>query len=173
MDPLRKWLADPAFVAFGVFIGALNAGIGCWFGIPDVGQFRPSTPRCLASSSQALFAAWRCSESSKSQSRSLRFAKEAGDTFDYTAPDRCGGVQFIGEGLVVFSSVTLIVGVMISVYVRAFPWTHHGTGRARFLQWIWIALPYALSLLVLIWPAVPLNDALRRYKPQRRGKAAW
>jgi len=32
------------------------------------------------------------------------------------------------------------------------------------LQWAWIVFPCLLSIVVLVGPAVPLNEALRRYK---------
>jgi hypothetical protein len=58
---------------------------------------------------------------------------------------------------------------MMSVYIHAFPWTNKAWWVAA-LQWVWIVLPYGLSLVVLMWPAVPLNDALRRYKVQEEEK---
>ena len=38
-------------------------------------------------------------------------------SLDFTSPDNCGGTLFIGAALVVFGSVTMIAGVMISIYI--------------------------------------------------------
>ena len=55
------------------------------------------------------------------------FPRKLKRCLDFTAPDRCGGIAFVGEALVVFSSVTLIAGVMISVYILKADWTRDDT----------------------------------------------
>jgi hypothetical protein len=166
MTPLRRILSDRNFLLAGCVVGAINAGMGNVFGIPD-----PGTCAYYTTLFGFFLAGFVCGMATLGivgvTIVVARFARHAQDSFDYTAPDHCGGVQFIGEGLVVFSSVTLIVGVMMSVYIHAFPWTNE---QVAALQWVWIILPYGLSLVVLMWPAVPLNDALRRYKVREEEK---
>ena len=162
MTPFRRWRSDGCFVLAGLLVGLLNTWMGYMFGVPDPGSCAYYT---------TLFGFFLAGFICGMATFGIvvvtivvsHFAKSAEETFDYTAPDHCGGVQFVGEGLVVFSSITLVVGVIISIYIRVFPWTNE-TGWVMALQWGWIILPYALSLIVLVWPAVPLNDALRRYK---------
>jgi hypothetical protein len=168
MTPLRRILSDRYFVLAGCVVGVVNASAGYLFGIPD-----PSTCPFYTTLFGFFLAGFVCGMATLGifgvSFVVAHFAKRAQDSFDYMAPDHCGGVQFIGEGLVVFSSVTLIVGVMMSVYIHAFPWTNKAWWVAA-LQWVWIVLPYGLSLVVLMWPAVPLNDALRRYKVREEEK---
>jgi hypothetical protein len=168
MTPLTRILSDRNFLLAGCVVGVVNATAGYLFGIPD-----PGTCPFYTTLFGFFLAGFVCGMATLGifgvTFVVAHFAKRAQDSFDYMAPDHCGGVQFIGEGLVVFSSVTLIVGVMMSVYIHAFPWTNEAWLVAA-LQWVWIVLPYGLSLVVLMWPAVPLNDALRRYKVREEEK---
>jgi len=167
MRPLRWWLSTGNFILAGIVVGLINAAVGIELGIPNSGYYTTLFGFFLAG-----FVCGMATLGIVGVTIAVaQFARAADESFDYTAPDGCGGVQFIGEGLIVFSSVTLVVGVMISVYIYMFPWAHHGP-RIVFLQWIWIGLPYALSLVVLLWPAIPLNDALRRYKLGEEDKQA-
>jgi hypothetical protein len=92
------------------------------------------------------------------------FSRELKPSLDFTAPDNCGGTQFIGEALVVFSSVTMIAGVMISIYIVETNWSVDHTGWVIALRYFWIVFPYVMSLIILITPAIPLHIELRRYK---------
>jgi hypothetical protein len=83
---------------------------------------------------------------------------------DFTSPDGSGGTLFVGEALVVFAAVTLIIGVMISVYIlKAWP-PETDPWWVIVVKGIWIAFPYAMSLLVFVGPAVALNNKLTSYK---------
>jgi hypothetical protein len=90
------------------------------------------------------------------------FSDEAAASFDFTSPDRCGGAGFVGDSLIVFSSVFLIVGVMISIYMLK---TWADADMVLFLvKAFWIVFPYACSLLALFGPAIPIARELRQYK---------
>lgn len=90
---------------------------------------------------------------------------------DYTNPDECGGYLFLGDALIIFAGVTLIVGLMISLYIveslgqteSVFP---------RVAMWLWIALPFVLSLTILLAPASCTNRALVRHKIQKEVELA-
>jgi hypothetical protein len=97
----------------------------------------------------------------------VRFSEAPGHIFDFTAPDSCGGTLFIGQALVVFSSVTLIAGVMISVYIVETNWTGGDAWLIALLKDFWIVIPYVLSLVVLIVPAIPLHNELMKFKEER------
>lgn len=166
MDPLRRTLSDRNFLIAGVVIGLINGGMGKLFGLLYTSACAQAT--ILFGFFLAGFvcgmAAWGIYGVTVTVAA---FSRHAKGSFDYTAPDHCGGVQFIGEGLVVFSSVTLVVGVMISIFIHEFEWKYADRDYVVALQWAWIVLPYVLSLVVLMGPAVPLNDALRHYKLER------
>jgi hypothetical protein len=163
MQPLNETLSDWKFIRAGVFFGLVNCLMGDVFGLLYATDSAKAT--ILSGFFLAGFvcgmAAWGIYGVTVTVAA---FAREAKPGLDYAAPDHCGGVQFVGEGLLVFSSVTLLVGVMISVFIHEFKWDHRMLGWVVALQWAWIVFPYVLSLVVLIGPAVPLNDALRQYK---------
>ena len=169
MQPLNATLSDSKFIAAGLFFGFINCAMGFAFGVPY------ETTCALATILFGFFlagfvcgmAAWGIYGVAATVAA---FARAAKRSLDYTAPDQCGGVRFLGEGLVVFSSVTLIVGVMISVYIHQFHWTREALPAVVALQWAWIVFPYALSLVVLVGPAVPINDALRQYKVEKEAE---
>ena len=88
---------------------------------------------------------------------------------DYTSPDGCGGTSFIGEALVVFAVVTMLVGVLISIYIANAPWQIGAESRAAWVDLVvrfWIAFPYIMSFAALVLPALSVRDALREYKRQ-------
>jgi hypothetical protein len=96
-----------------------------------------------------------------------RFSEAAALSFDFTAPDNCGGTLFIGDTLVAFSSATLIVGVMISIYIANTHWERIESWQIDSLKNAWIVFPYIMSLVVLIAPAVPLHNELIRFKVEQ------
>ncbi len=74
-----------------------------------------------------------------------------------------GGMRFLGEALVKFGSVTLIVGVLIAIYIVNFPW--EGTILVvRGFRLFWIAWPFALSLIVVLAPSADISGRLGDYK---------
>ncbi len=91
---------------------------------------------------------------------------------DYSAPDGCGGLLFLGEALVKFASATLMVGVLISIYIVNAPWTRTNSAHplVRLLEWVWIVWPFLLSLLVLADPLSTISVALDGYKLSREGE---
>ena len=91
------------------------------------------------------------------------FSRAVEGSLDHTAPDGCGGVQFVGKALVVFASVTLIGSVQTSLWILMMPWTRTTSWWVIAIKWFWIVFPFAISLFVLLAPAVPLNKALRHY----------
>lgn len=160
MSPIRRILSDRNFVCAGLGFGLFNCAVGYWLRPPGGTDHATLYVGFFLAGFVCGMAAWGIYGVTVALTEFGRVAK---DSLDYAAPDRCGGVQFIGEGLVVFSSVTLIVGVMISLYILTVPW-QNATHWAKALQWIWTAFPFLMSLVILIAPAVPLNEALRQYK---------
>ena len=98
------------------------------------------------------------------------YVREDQPRFDVTAPDGCGGMLFLGRAITYIGILTLIGGVLISSYtllteaafgtsVRDTPW-----GPQAILLWTWVALAYALSVLVLLAPAIEIHRGLHAYK---------
>ena len=168
MVPLHRILSDRHFVLAGLFFGVLNCAFGYGFGLPYSQGSAVVTilvGYLLAGfvGGMAVFGIYGVCASISA------FSRRAKPSFDFTSPDRCGGTLFLGEGLVVFSSVTLIVGVMISVYILKTDWARDGLWWVMALKGFWLVFPYLMSLVVLIAPAVPLNRALREYKMEQEG----
>jgi len=163
MRALNRLLSDRNFVLSGLFFGLLNCVFGYCFGLPS------SSGRAVATILSGYFLVGFIGGMGVLGIYGVfvainSFAQKAKHYFDFTSPDGCGGTLFIGEALVVFSSVTLIVGVMISIYIFKTNWTGSNTWSVILLKYFWIVFPYAMSLFVLIAPAVALHSELRMYK---------
>jgi len=166
MSPLKRILSDRNFVLAGLIFGLLNCGFGVSFGLPY--SRWPSLITILSGYLLAGFVCGMAVYGIYGVSVSLSaFSRKAKPSFDFTSPDRCGGTVFLGDALIVFAAVTLVVGVMISVYILKVDWTRENTWWITSLKGFWIAFPYVASLVALIAPAVPLNEALRDYKTEQ------
>lgn len=68
-----------------------------------------------------------------------------------------------------FAGVTLLVGVLISIYIVNAPWLIGAASRTAWVDVVarfWIAFPYVMSIAALVLPALSVRDALREYKRQ-------
>ena len=169
LAPLKKKLSDQNFAIAGLIFGLLNCAFGYWFGLP---YSRVSTVVTILIGyflagfvcGMAVWGIYGVFEPIKA------FSLKARDSFDFTEPDNCGGTGFLGDALIVFASVTLIVGVMISIYVLKTDWQRDNSFRVVALKGVWIVFPYLCSLLALVGPAVPINGQLRAYKAERESR---
>ena len=163
MAPLTRILSDRNFVLAGLFFGLLNCAIGISFGLPY--SEAPARATILIGYFLAGLVCGMGAFGIYGICVSIgAFSRNATRSFDFTAPDRCGGTQFLGDALVIFALVTLIVGVMISVYIVETKWTGGNAWWIVALEFFWIGFPYVMSLIALVAPAVPINQALRAYK---------
>jgi hypothetical protein len=168
---IRVHLSDRKFFISGLVFGALNSLMGMAFGLPAVYDTLPAKAFILMGYFVAGFvcglALWgiigvtRCISAVTDDSESF---------FDYTSQDQCGGTQFIGWELLVFSTVTLVVGVLITVYISLTEWEHKGSFIVNVLYAGWIVLPYIASIFVLVVPAISINKSLVRYKIEKDGR---
>lgn len=171
MVPLTTTLSDRRFLLAGVSTGGLNMLMGLCFGVP------PADPFATGLLFFGFFlAGFFCGLPAYGIYGVLvtvnAFARNAEADLDYTAPDRCGGMAFIGEALVKFSVVTLLEGCLIATYILRVGWTNTASPWVLLLMWFWIVLPFLFSLLVLLGPAAKLNQMLMnyRYDQERRLK---
>ncbi len=162
-DCLKHTLSDRNFVVAGAFFGVLNCVLGYSFGLPHTSA--PAVVSILFGyfivgfvGGMGVLGIYGVFVAISTFSRNLNSA------VDIASPDNCGGTQFIGEALVVFSSMTLIAGVMISIYIVETHWSGTPAGWVVALRYFWIAFPYVMSLIILFAPAIPLHLELRRYK---------
>ena len=70
----------------------------------------------------------------------------------------------MGEALVTFSIVTLLEGCLIAGYILSATWTNANNDWVQLLMWFWIIIPFLFALLVLLSPAVKINQMLLRYR---------
>lgn len=163
MRPLANKLSNSKFIFVGLLFGLSNCGFGYAFGLPY--SEGPARLTILGGYFLAGFvcgmAVWGiCGVAVATDA----FSGKAKRSFDFTSPDHCGGTLFFGDAFTKFASVTLIVGVMISVYILKTQWTRDNTWWVMSLKAIWIVFPYIASLVALIGPAVPINKQLGEYK---------
>lgn len=166
LPDLTRILSNRNFVLVGSFFGILNCAVGYSFGPPYSGGLEMTTILIgffLVGfiSGMAMLGIYGVFVTIS------RFSEAAALSFDFTAPDNCGGTLFIGDTLVAFSSATLIVGVMISIYIANTDWKSIESWPISSLKNLWIVFPYIMSLVVLIAPAVPLHNELIRFKVEQ------
>ena len=169
LAPILKILNNRGFIICGVVVGIINCGFGLAFGIPDNKWFADLTLLFgffLAGfvNGLAVFGIFGVLASVNS------FSDKIDSSIDSTAPDRCGDTAFLGTALMVFSSVTLIAGVMISTYILKAPWGNSDANWVIVLKAFWIAFPYVMSIAVLVLPALRINKILRDYKTRGEGE---
>ena len=159
-------LSNRNFVISGLIFGALNCGVGNVLGPPYSKQ--ATLLIILFGYFVAGFvcglAVWGICCIPKLVKP---FARSTDLPFDFTSPDHCGGTAFVGDALIVFGSVTLIVGVTISIYILKTSWTYQNPQWVILLRDGWVVFPYVCSLFVLLAPAVPVHEALQIYKTKQ------
>jgi len=166
---VRMILRDRNFVIAGLFFGALNCVMGFVFGVPG-----NSVMGRIALFTGFFVVGFICGMAALGIFGVLHvikaFMKASDLEKDYSAPDRCGGMLFLGEALVKFSSATLVMGVLIAIFIVNFPWTGRANVIVKAFMWFWIAFPFFLSLLVLLAPAAEINRVLSDYKVDEEDK---
>lgn len=171
MSLIGAYLSDRGFVISGLVFGCLNSLMGLLFGLPGVYDSMMRVISILTGYFIAGFvcglALWGIVGVTKSISA---ISSDSESFFDYTSHDKCGGTQFIGLALLVFSVVTLIVGVLITVYISFTQWEYKGSVIVNVLYASWIVLPYVASIFVLVVPAISINKSLARYKLEKDKK---
>ena len=169
MGPLTTILSNRNFLIAGVVFSGLNCGMGFLFGNPYGDN--PGSSTIYVGLLMAGFVCGMAAYGIFGVLYSInKVSYQLKTSLDYTSPDHCGGTTFLGEALVIFGSVTLIAGVMISVYILNTQWTGKDTMFILFLKWIWVAFPYVMSLVALIGPAIGAHKALREYKIEEKVK---
>ena len=162
---IHKYLSNVKFVLTGIIFGVLNSGMGYIFGLPAIYNSMLEKVTILGSFFVAgfvcglailgIFGVTKCI---------LVFSNKCDDFFDYSSQDYCGGTHFIGQALVIFGSVTLIVGVLISLYISNTAWGNKESILVKLLYYFWVIFPYLMSIFVLLIPAISINKALTMYK---------
>lgn len=165
---VRKRLSNRNFVAAGILFGVLNCGIGALFGVPaSYGRWGQ-----LAIFSTFFAVGFVCGMAVLGIYGVLEIVKDFVRTphleLDYSAPDGCGGMRFLGEALVKFGSVTLVGGVLIAIFIVNFAWARQQSLVVQAFQWLWIAWPFFLSLIVVLAPSAEIGGVLTDYKCQRQ-----
>lgn len=168
---VKVHLSDKKFFISGLVFGALNILMGVAFGLPAVYHALTAKVSVLTGYFVAGFVCGLAVWGIIGVTRCISAIAEDNESFfDYTSHDKCGGTQFIGWALLVFSTVTLVVGVLISVYISFTDWRHKGSIIVEVLYAGWIMLPYIASVFVLVVPAISINRSLSRYKIEKDRK---
>lgn len=164
-EAISQHLANNKFAISGLVFGTLNCSMAYGFGLPL--KYDDLTDQVIMFSVYFV-AGFICGLAvlgiiGVTQCLS-KLAEKMEGFFDYTSRDGCGDTLFLGEALVIFSSVTLIVGVLISVYILKTDWSHKEETWVIMSYWAWIFFPYLMALFALLVPAIALNSALSNYK---------
>jgi len=170
VKPVRFWLSDGKFILAGTAFGTLNCLMGYSFGIP---YHTPSSKLTIFLGFFIVgFVAGMAAYGLPGVVGLAREIAKANPPLDYRDLDRCGGTSFLGQALIKFSVLNLVMGVMISIYIVFAPWTHRNLAPVRILRWAWIAFPYIVSSAHLIGPGGAIHGLLGRYKKETQNKLA-
>jgi hypothetical protein len=166
IDHANEVLSDKKFLWIAALIGVFNLGMGWLFGMPKGIESILNLPIIISWGYFLVGAVCGLATAGIfGVIRVFTFLCQKGSfDLDYTAPDGCGGVRFLGDAIIKFSSVTLIVCVMISIYIINVEWKDGDDLLVKVFIWLWVIFPYLLSLLVAVAPAVGVNQLLRKYK---------
>jgi hypothetical protein len=158
---LRKRLTDRNFLFAGIAFGILNCLMGTRFGVPYTGVAH------LVIFGAFFVVGFICGMAALGIYSILEtikdFIRSPQLELDYSAPDGCGGMRFLGEALIKFGSVTLVMGVLIAIFILEFPWGVD-SGWVIGLRFFWIAWPFALSLIVVLAPSAEISGVLTDYR---------
>lgn len=166
LGPLNRTLSNRNFVIAGTFFGILNMLMGYSYGVQYTGI--ASQVSIYAGFFLLGFVCGMAAWGIYGVMVTIGVIVRQGLLrLEFTAPDRCGGTRFLGEAFVKFSAVTLIMGVMISIYILFAGWEHEERTLVQVVMGLWIAWPYLLSAVVIAVPAVEVNQALRAYKLEK------
>lgn len=164
MGPLASWLSDSKFIAVGLFFSILNCIVGQLFGVSYANL--PSKVTIYWGFAVVGFVSGIAAYGVVGVIAFSQGFVKAAPSLDYRDPDRCGGTSFFGAALVKFSAINLIMGVLISFYIVYAPWTDRKNPLVHALMWVWIGLPFAVSLAHLLLPGSVIHSFLSRFKKQ-------
>ena len=165
LSDVDNYLSDKVFLSYGVLFGALNSLIGIVFGIPDLYETILDQSVLMLGYFLAGFVCGLALSGIVGVTRTLSNLFLSEHSFlDYTSHDKCGGTQFVGRALLIFSIVTLAVGLLIASYISYTSWAQKESILVNVIYFSWIALPYVASVFVLLIPAISINKLLTKYK---------
>jgi len=166
-------LSDREFLAGGIIFAFLNCVVGLVLDVPDGGFWDVAT--LFIGFFVAGFVCGMPVAGIRGVVITLIRYLDGGPKVDYTSPDGCGGFLFLGQALIKFSGVTLIVGVLMSIFLLKFGWSQQTDALVdvvRAVMWMWIALPFLLSLTILLAPASRANQLLMNHKIEQEVQLA-
>lgn len=179
-DPIKEYLSDRSFLQFGILFAVLNCIVGWALGVP-YHEFWPKVTTYVGFFLAGFVCGMPVAGIRGVVITLTRYVDQGQPKVDYTNPDGCGGFLFLGEALIKFSAVTLIVGILLSLYMLEVKWSNAGndlnkinelTAIVQAIMWMWIALPFLLSLTILLAPASRANNALMNHKIQKEVELA-
>jgi len=170
LKPLKKQLSDRRLLGAGIFFGVVNCIVAFVLGPPYTEAFPKITIYIgyFLAGFVCGMAVWCIRGVVITLNRYLNKGELR---LDYSHPDECGGMLFLGDALIKFSTVTLIVGVLITAYILWGDWENlkFGADEAqktyiRASMWLWICFPFLASVTILFSPATIANHLLMRHK---------
>lgn len=168
---IHRYLNNKTFIAYAATFGVLNLCMGILFKLPEVYATPLDKITIVSSYFLAGFVCGLALAGIMGVTKCISNVFEYDGYFlDYTAHDNCGGTQFIGWSLLIFSLVTLSVGILITFYMSSTEWYGTHTVFVNILYFSWVTLPYIASLIILIVPAISINNRLTKYKLEQDKK---
>jgi len=161
--PFSKITRDRNFVLSGFFFGLVNCLIGSYLGINEVeGSLSYYTllwGYFLAGfiCGMAVLGIYSILVLIHNYSKSKELIP------DYKSPDNCGGFLFLGNAILKFSMVIIIIGILIACYMLFASWKG-GSPFKSLVENIWVIFPFFMAITITLSPLSDLSKVLRNYK---------
>ena len=170
--PIENYLSTKKMIIFGLSFAVINCCLAALFGIPESQLVEQPSPFAYVITLYwgyflAGFVCGMAVQGIVTVCHAIGvFGLNVQGNLDYTSPDNCGGTLFLGNALMIFGSVTLLVGILISLYIIKTEWGELGN-FVKSLKIVWVIFPYLMSFIVFVVPVLTLNKSLTEYKSQQ------
>jgi len=84
--------------------------------------------------------------------------------FMFSDPDYCAGSLFMGNSLIIFSSLAIFNGVLFSIFLISFTLKDSAHKYIMLIKYLWIFIPFLTGIMVLAATSIPIHRKLRQYK---------
>ncbi len=166
---IKKNLSDKRFALFGFFFSGLNSLIGYVLGIPEVNEYSQWVYLWGYMLAGFICGLAICGV----HGLIIILIKVLNQKFqlDYTHPDKRGGTGFLGNSIMIFSGVTISVGVLIASYILTEEWNANKMIVGEFnlndiILWFWVFWPFFVGSMLLLVPSLKINALLIAYKTE-------
>ena len=160
---LKRILSDRNLIHYGIAFGLLNISFGLFFGI-----WYSSWVLYLSLCLQIFVVGFVCGLAIAGISGILQLIStlkaESYFIVHLQDEDQCAGFSKITDLLLIFSGISLSVGILISLYIMSTPWANKENSTVQLTIYLWALFPHVAALSVLMIPVLQIKKILLKLK---------